>query len=556
MKQLYFTLISWFSITTLLAQASLNTTLVGSWDDATVDYNDCWGYVDPSGNEYALIGSLTHFYVVSLPTSGAPYTVGSVPGKPIGTSSSIWRDMKTYGSYMYGVADQGGTNEGLTVIDLSNLPASISLVSQTNTDFGRAHNIYIDVPNARLYVAGSSGGVNSANNGVIIYSLANPAAPTRIASVPLVGGYVHDVFVKDNILYGSSGGNGLYIYNVAGTSFPGTLQAIGFIDGYADDGYNHSGWLSSDGSRFAMADETHGKRLKYVDVSDLSEPEVTASNLFGDCLISGNSGCIPHNPFINGNLCFVAYYHDGLQVFNMTDPSNITRVAYYDSYPNNTNYSDYFGAWGTYPFLPSGRIIISDITYGMRLVALSGALPVELTNFRAKYTDGKVQINWETAAERDCKFFEIERSSDSRNWIRLGVVDGHGNTSDAHAYAFTDDNPFTGNQYYRLRQVDFDDRSEVSQAVHVLVEGKRAGFNVFPTLIIPDLDQVSVQMPASGADITLTVTDMQGKMVHNAQFTAQETEQRISLTVSHWPQGIYLITAVIDGQTFARKVMK
>jgi choice-of-anchor B domain-containing protein len=553
MKGLFTYLFAFLFTQSIFAQA-LNTTLVSSWTDGTVEFNDVWGYVDGSGNEYALVGSLTKFYVVHLPFGSAPVKVGEVTGG----GSSVWRDMKTYGTYMYGVADQGGTSEGLTVINLSNLPSSISLVTQMTTHFQRAHNIYIDVPNAKLYVAGS----NTVSSGLIVYSLANPASPTLIGNFPfstvpgIGGGYNHDVHVKNNIAYSSSGGNGLYIYNFTNANATTPPVTLGYINNYPYDGYNHSGWLSSDGNRFVMADETHGTKLKYVDVSDLTDPQVNTSNIFRHCIIPTDTSCIPHNPFIKGDLCYVAYYHDGLVVFNMSNPSNIQRVAYYDTYAPNTNYSGYQGAWGTYPYLPSNRILISDITYGLRVVNMSGALPVDLTNFRAKYQNEVVNLSWETDSELNNKQFEVERSQDGVNWEQLAIKPGFGSTSYGNSYRFTDENPFSGDNYYRLKQVDFDNHADISKSVHVRVENRAQLMSVFPTVVPDDLPEIQVELPSSAADIQLALVDMQGKSLRSQTIAASESPIRQAISVQNLPKGIYTITAFIDGQVQSIKLVK
>ncbi len=531
----------------LSAQQSFNTALVGTWKEGSVNFNDCWGYVDPSGNEYALIGSLTKFYVIRLPNGGAPVKVGEVTGG----GSSIWRDMKTYGTYMYGVADQSGTTEGLTVINLAGLPASISLVGQFNTHFTRAHNIFIDVPNAKLYVSGSSGGTSSAPNGIMIYSLANPASPTLLGSFPLPGGYVHEAFAKNNILYASHGPNGLYIYDCSGSS----PVLLGSIDGYPYDGYNHSGWLSSDGQRYVFADETYGTKLKYVDVSNLSDPQVNSNNIFRHCLIPTDTSCMPHNPFIKGNLCYIAYYHDGLVVFNMSNPTNIQRVAWYDTEPANTNYTSFTGAWGTYPFLPSNRVIVSDINHGLFLVQVTGALPVELTNFRGKLRGKSVILNWETDSELNNKQFEIERSNDGREWIQLGVVQGHGSTSDPHSYQFTDDQPFSGDNYYRLRQVDFDGNSDISTAIHISLD-RQTGIRVFPTIIPDGYSEITAEIPASKSAVQVEVYDLQGRMVYQQILEADEESRRIQIPLIGLCKGMYFVHAQIDAESQVVKVVK
>jgi hypothetical protein len=70
---------------------------------------------------------------------------------------------------------------------------------------------------------------------------------------------------------------------------------------------------------------------------------------------------------IKDNLVYISYYQDGLQVFDISNPNNPIRIAYYDTYiPENTG--GYAGAWGVYSFLPSGRILISDVQSGLFVV--------------------------------------------------------------------------------------------------------------------------------------------------------------------------------------------
>lgn len=341
--------------------SSWNMTRLYQYDDNTLpvssglSYNDCWGYVDPAGNEYAILGSLGKVFFFNVTNPAAVTLVASfTPG-----ASSIWRDFKTYGHYAYGSADQGA--EGLLVFDLSGLPNTVTMVNYTNA-FQRAHNIYIDNQHGKLYVAGA----NTRNNGLIVYNLAaNPANPPVCASVALPGAYVHDVHVVNNIAYCNHGFNGMYIYNFANCTSP---VELGHIVGYPNNGYNHSGWLTGDGNYYVMADETHGSPLKWVDVNDPTNIEITDN--FESSLL-GIPGSIVHNPFIVGNTIYTAYYHDGVQVFDATNPNNVVKTAYYDTNPATTNYNGYDGAWGVYPFLPSGRIIASDVNTGLHLLTVS-----------------------------------------------------------------------------------------------------------------------------------------------------------------------------------------
>ena len=78
---------------------------------------------------------------------------------------------------------------------------------------------------------------------------------------------------------------------------------------------------------------------------------------------------LPHNQLIKGDLLFTSYYYDGLQIHDISDPLNPVRKYYYDTYLGAHNNS-YEGAWGVYPYLPSGKILVSDMQTGLYVLEL------------------------------------------------------------------------------------------------------------------------------------------------------------------------------------------
>jgi len=100
------------------------------------------------------------------------------------------------------------------------------------------------------------------------------------------------------------------------------------------------------------------------------------------------------------------------------------------------------------------------------------ALPVELTEFTAKANKVAVDLMWETASEIDNDFFVIERSSDARRFEAIGKVEGSGSTASISNYSFIDKNPLKGNNYYRLKQTDFDGAYEYSDIRNVNFDGE------------------------------------------------------------------------------------
>ncbi len=332
---------------------SQNMSLLSTWRDSnlSVYYNDIWGYA-ANGHEYAIIGSNTGTNFIEVTNPAAPRLVKKEAGL---NTNSIWRDYKTYTHYAYAVAD-GGNGHSLQIWDLQYLPDSVHKVYDSPAISQSAHTVFID--NGKLYLV--SNVRNGVNQALDVFSLtANPELPTYLGSLQSTFfNDMHAVFVKNDTAYCSSGWPGMVVYNVANINNPVLISSL---TSYPGKGYNHSTWLNRGSKKMIMTDEVPaGLPVKLYDVSDPQNPVYKSS-------FTSNPLATPHNTFIVGeNYAVLSFYHDGVQVFDISNPTNVTRIGYYDTYPDNpTDYSGYQGCWGVYPFLPSGRIIASDITYGL-----------------------------------------------------------------------------------------------------------------------------------------------------------------------------------------------
>jgi hypothetical protein len=199
-----------------------------------------------------------------------------------------------------------------------------------------------------------------------VYSLTDPVNPVLLGTLQNPGFFtVHEVYVRNDTAYCANGYNGLWIYNM---KYPATPSLISIMDTYPESGYNHSAWLTGNSKTMVFTDENHGKGVKIFDMTDITDPQLVGmvrSNLLHVSDPASAYGRIAHNPYIVGNILFVSYYHDGVQAFDISDPSNPQLVGYHSTYPEAVNYSYYAGCWGLYPFLPSGNIIASDINNGL-----------------------------------------------------------------------------------------------------------------------------------------------------------------------------------------------
>jgi hypothetical protein len=94
-------------------------------------------------------------------------------------------------------------------------------------------------------------------------------------------------------------------------------------------------------------------------------------------------------------------------------------------------------------------------------------LPVELTYFQGKTFDNQIELSWETAWERNAAYFEVQRSSDLKEFLTLSTLAAKGDTRDRTRYIFADLAPMPGTNYYRLRQTDHDGKQEISKIISV-----------------------------------------------------------------------------------------
>lgn len=113
-------------------------------------------------------------------------------------------------------------------------------------------------------------------------------------------------------------------------------------------------------------------------------------------------------------------------------------------------------------------------------VATSCTLPVELVFFNANIQHQVIQLNWQTAAELNNSHFEIERSLDGKNWEMIGTKKGNGTTNTAQNYTYFDEIPQNGVNYYRLKQVDFNDEYEYSEVKSIEFFTEQTSISCYP----------------------------------------------------------------------------
>jgi choice-of-anchor B domain-containing protein len=340
--------------------------------DGSANGSSCWGYTSPSGREYGIIGTEggTCFVEITNPTH--PQVIGYIDGP-----NSLWRDVKVYQNYAYLVSEGGN---GIQVVSMANIDSGTVTLVNTITSGGSTatHTVALDETSGYLYRSGGSG------LGIRAYNLATPNAPvysgswsTRYVHECEVFTYTSGPYAGKQIAFACTGFDsgwtqpGFEILDVTNKASIVSLARIL----YPGAAYSHQGWLSSDKHYFYLGDELDEDGVKptttYVfDVSNLNSPSYVGT------FTNGNKA-IGHNMYVKGNLLYEANYTSGLRVFDLTNQTNPTEVAWLDTYPSGDGAS-FNGLWSNYPYFPSGVMIGSDIDRGL-FVYWVGDPPIQIS---------------------------------------------------------------------------------------------------------------------------------------------------------------------------------
>ncbi len=314
------------------------------------------GYVDHNGREYALLGWWNGLDIIDISNPDTPVVLFTVPG-----GQSQWREVKTYRDYAYVTTEE--CCDGLQIVDLSNLPASINTTTYKgdgiiNGQINTIHALHIDTAKAFLYLYGSNLQLNgAANHGhALFFDISDPLNPVYSGTYIAPGGnpYVHDGYVENDTAYFGHIYDGyVAIVDVSDKSNPVLLATQ-----QTPNSFTHNVWLSDDHQTMFTTDEKNNSFLTAYDISDLNN--ITELSRFQT---DPGSQAIVHNTHILNDYAITSWYKQGVVVTDESRPWNQIEVGHYDTYPA-ANDGGFDGDWGVYPFFPSGNIVCSDMSTG------------------------------------------------------------------------------------------------------------------------------------------------------------------------------------------------
>lgn len=219
-----------------------------------------------------------------------------------------------------------------------------------------------------------------------------------------------------------------------------------------------------------------------------------------------------------------------------------TRIPYWSD-PTNDYLGDPMGlplaalepAYEMYGF-ERFRCVVADFR--------ASPLPVQLISFSGNAGNDFIRLQWQTASESNSKGFEIEmRRSFAEDFKNIGFVQGKGNSQEISNYEYTLKNAMPGTYYFRLKQIDLDNKSKYSDVIKIEITG-----SVFQTVLYPN--PVGEEFTLSfynprNQQMHISLNDLPGNEIKELfDGSLEKGYQEISTNARGLHKGIYFCTIV------------
>ena len=499
----------------ITSQISLNVNLIAEINRGDTRYSGSWVYVDPLGQEYALVGAKTGTAIYWLDNpDGIENEVAFIPGP-----STNWREITVVGDKAYVVTDVQDNDHSMQVIDLGTLPDYANLISSYDDTFDKGHIIQKDIfdDSPYVYVNGTT-----TTSGVHILDISDPFEPVEVG-IYNPGYYIHDCHVRGNLLFANAFFEpGTDVVDISDKSNPTFLYRIP-----DPNGSTHSSTMTMDGKYLMVANEQDGRDAIIWNIEDPNNLEAVAT-------YTANYESLVHNPYIKGDFVYIAHNTEGLRIVDLADPEVPVEVGFYDTFEGPSG--GFSGLWSACPYLPSGRIVGGERTRGLMVWEWeehrAGRVYIQVVD---EDTQNPI-FNVDVIIDQDSLL------TDDQGWARWGNLNG---TFSAEVEA----------ENYITQEVSFDIVEDQKDTLIIFMQStitsvnetlELKDFKIFPN---PLQDHLNILSPIDGQ---LQFLDTKGSILRVENL--QEGSNQIA--IEQLIDGIYFIKIYTKEGTFTKKIIK
>jgi hypothetical protein len=249
-----------------------------------------------------------------------------------------------------------------------------------------------------------------------------------------------------------------------------------------------------------------------------------------------------------------------LKLLNVTDESNFIdggSATLTNTFNANANAS------GDIAFKNNGdgtyTIFYVVTNNGVMAVQTNNLLPVTLSSFTGEVTNGKAKLNFTTATETNNKGFELERSVDGANFSSICFVASKaidGNASTTNTYSIVDAKMNGGANYYRLKQIDKDNKHTYSKTI--VLQNEKSNFSA-SLLANPIKDVLQLNVYSQEAkSILVNIYNQAGVLLYTKQQVVNKGNSLLTIDATSFTKGVLLVqvNTGINTQPITLKAIK
>ena len=147
------------------------------------------------------------------------------------------------------------------------------------------------------------------------------------------------------------------------------------------------------------------------------------------------------------------------------------------------------------------------------LITCNSSFNLPVTDLKAFATNNDIKLDWTTNTEYNTKTFEIQKSLNGTDFVTIGYVDAAGNSTVHRNYTYTDKGLEAGTYYYRLKQIDIDNRFRYSNIVSAEVASV-TNYRLEQNYPNPFSGKTTIDYAVpKTTPVSLSIFDMQGRLV-------------------------------------------
>lgn len=178
--------------------------------------------------------------------------------------------------------------------------------------------------------------------------------------------------------------------------------------------------------------------------------------------------------------------------------------------------------------------------------------PVSLSFFNSTTSGNAINLKWETLTETNNDYFEILRSEDGTAFSSLIKLKGKGNSNAVNPYFYTDFNPYSGVNYYKLKQVDFDGTETEYPVIAAKILKDQSDFNFYSNGSQGYILEVNA---TETADYTFDIHNLNGKSIMSKKIRVEKGNNRIEFNAISFTPGVYIAVLAGSNQLYKKKFL-